>query len=146
MFYRKKDGDKNSAKKSKYNNKKIVNEFGTWDSKKEFKRWLVLKEAEVQGMITDLQRQVKYELIPAVREKYIKHLKTKDKECERTLQLPITYTCDFQYTKNGETIVEDIKASPKSAALDKVFLVKEKLFRWRYGFAIKRVYNAEENL
>ena len=41
MFYRKKDG----AKKSKYNNKKIVNEFGTWDSKKEFHRWLVLKEA-----------------------------------------------------------------------------------------------------
>lgn len=142
MFYRKKDG----AKKSKYNNKKIVNEFGTWDSKKEFHRWLVLKEAEAQGMITDLKRQVKFELIPAVREKYIKHLKTKDKECERTLQLPITYTCDFQYTKNGETIVEDIKASPKSAALDKVFLVKEKLFRWRYGFAIKRVYNAEENL
>lgn len=142
MFYRKKDG----AKKSKYNNKKIVNEFGKWDSKKEFKRWLVLKEAEAQGMITDLQRQVKFELIPAVREKYIKHLKTKDKECERTLQLPITYTCDFQYTKNGETIVEDIKASPKSAALDHVFLLKEKLFRWRYGFAIKRVYNAEEKL
>lgn len=134
------------AKKSKYNNQKIVNEFGTWDSKKEFKRWLVLKEADAQGVITDLQRQVKFELIPAVREKYIKHLKTKDKECERTIQLPITYTCDFQYTKNGETIVEDVKSSPKIASLDKSFLIKEKLFRWKYGYRIKRVYNPSETI
>lgn len=138
MFYRKKDG----AKKSKYNNKKIVNEFGTWDSKKEFQRWLVLKEAEVQGMITDLRRQVKFELIPAVREKYIKHLKTKDKECERTLQLPITYTCDFQYTKNGETIVEDVKASPKM--LPKDFVLKEKMMFALKGIKIKRVFSDTE--
>ena len=138
MFYRKKDG----AKKSKYNNKKIVNEFGTWDSKKEFQRWLVLKEAEAQGMITDLQRQVKFELIPAVREKYIKHLKTKDKECERTLQLPITYACDFQYTKNGETIVEDVKASPKM--LPKDFILKEKMMFALKGIKIRRVFSANE--
>ena len=138
MFYRKKDG----AKKSKYNNKKILNEFGTWDSKKEFQRWLVLKEAEAQGMITDLQRQVKFELIPAVREKYIKHLKTKDKECERTLQLPITYTCDFQYTKNGETIVEDVKPSPKM--LPKDFVLKEKMMFALKGIKIKRVFSANE--
>ena len=130
------------AKKSKYNNKKIVNEFGKWDSKKEFKRWLVLKEAEAQGMITDLQRQVKFELIPAVREKYIKHLKTKDKECERTLQLPITYTCDFQYTKNGETIVEDVKASPKM--LPKDFVLKEKMMFAIKGIKIKRVFSDTE--
>ena len=142
MFYRKKDGAKKGAKKSKYNNKKIVNEFGTWDSKKEFQRWLVLKEAEVQGMITDLRRQVKFELIPAVREKYIKHLKTKDKECERTLQLPITYTCDFQYTKNGETIVEDVKASPKM--LPKDFVLKEKMMFALKGIKIKRVFSDTE--
>ena len=138
MFYRKKD----CAKKSKYNNKKIVNEFGTWDSKKEFQRWLVLKEAEAQGVITDLQRQVKFELIPAVREKYIKHLKTKDKECERTLQLPITYACDFQYTKNGETIVEDVKASPKM--LPKDFILKEKMMFALKGIKIRRVFSANE--
>ena len=138
MFYRKKDG----AKKSKYNNKKIVNEFGTWDSKKEFLRWLVLKEAEAQGVITDLQRQVKFELIPSVREKYIKHLKTKDKECERTLQLPITYTCDFQYTKNGETIIEDVKASPKM--LPKDFVLKEKMMFALKGIKIRRVFSANE--
>ena len=93
-------------------------------------------------MITDLQRQVKFELIPAVREKYIKHLKTKDKECERTLQLPITYTCDFQYTKNGETIVEDVKASPKM--LPKYFVLKEKMMFALKGIKIKRVFSDTE--
>ena len=142
MFYRKKDGAKKSAKKSKYNNKKIVNEFGTWDSKKEFQRWLVLKEAEAQGMITDLQRQVKFELIPAVREKYIKHLKTKDKECERTLQLPITYTCDFAYYKDGEYVVEDCKISPKVKP-DKYILKNKMMFALK-GIRIKEVYKAND--
>ena len=132
------------AKKSKYNNKKIVNEFGRWDSKKEFHRWLVLKESEAQGVITDLQRQVKFELIPAVREKYIKHLKTKDKECERTIQLPITYTCDFQYTKNGETIIEDVKASPKM--LPKDFVLKEKMMFALKGIKIKRVFSVTDDI
>ena len=131
-------------RKAKYNNKKAEYDCITFDSTKEMKRYIVLKKAQEDGIISDLMLQVKFELIPAVREKYIKHLKTKDKECERTIQLPITYTCDFQYTKNGETIVEDIKASPKIASLDKSFLIKEKLFRWKYGYGIKRVYNPSE--
>lgn len=132
------------TKKSKYNNKKIVNEFGKWDSKKEFRYWLVLKEAETQGLITDLQRQVKFELIPAVREKYIKHLKTKDKECERTLQRPITYTCDFTYYKDGEYIVSDVKSSPKT--LPKEFLLKEKMMFALKGIKIKRVFSVTDDI
>lgn len=130
------------AKKSKYNNKKIVNEFGTWDSKKEFQRWLVLKEAEAQGLITDLQRQVKFELIPAVREDYIVHLKTKDKVKTRTLQLAICYTCDFTYCKDGEYIVSDVKASPKM--LPKEYVLKKKILFALKGILIKEVYNAND--
>lgn len=103
-------------------------------------RYLVLKDAESKGVISDLQRQVKFELIPSIKEEYIKHLKTKDKTETRTVQLAITYTCDFQYIKDGITIVEDLKASPIMASLDKAFLIKEKLFRWKFGFPIKRVY------
>ena len=133
-------------RKAKYNNKKAELDGITFDSTKEMKRYIVLKKAQEGGIISDLMLQVKFELIPAVREKYIKHLKTKDKECERTIQLPITYTCDFQYTKNGETIIEDVKASPKIASLDKSFIIKEKLFRWKYGYGIKRVYNPTETI
>ena len=142
MFYRKKDG----AKKSKYHNKKVEYDGISFDSKKEMKRYVFLKDMEDKGVIENLERQVRFVLIPSITEDRIVHLKTKDKVVKKTIQLAITYTCDFLYVHDGVTIVEDIKASPKSAALDKVFLIKEKLFRWLYGFAIKRVYNAEEKL
>ena len=142
MFYRKKD----DSKKSKYRNKKVVYEGISFDSKKEMKRYVFLKDMEDKGVIENLERQVRFVLIPSITEDRIVHLKTKDKVVKKTIQLAITYTCDFRYVHDGMTIVEDIKASPKSAALDHVFLLKEKLFRWRYGFAIKRVYNAEEKL
>ena len=130
------------AKKSKYNNKKIVNEFGTWDSKKEFQRWLALKEAEAQGVITDLQRQVKFELIPAVTEEYVEHLKTKDKIKTRTLQLAITWTADFVYLKNSEEVIEDVK--PSKFLLSDRFVIKEKLFFWKYRKKIRLVYDVTD--
>ena len=58
----------------------------------------------------------------------------------------VTYTADFRYLKEGETIVEDVKASPKMAALDPKFLLKEKMFRYFFGFPIKRVYNATDEI
>lgn len=131
-------------RKAKYNNKKAELDGITFDSTKEMKRYIVLKKAQEEGIISDLMLQVKFELIPAVREKYIKHLKTKDKECERTIQLPITYTCDFQYIKNGETIIEDVKASPKM--LPKDFVLKEKMMFALKGIKIKRVFSVTDDI
>ena len=68
----------------KYGNTKVEYNGIKFDSKREMQRYLVLKDAESKGIITNLVLQPKFELIPAVRETYIKHLKTKDKECERT--------------------------------------------------------------
>ena len=127
-------------KGKKYNNTKVEFDNIKFDSKREMKRYLVLKEAQDKGVITDLELQPKYELIPAIREEYIKHLKTKDKVETRTVQLAITYTADFRYKKGYITVVEDVKASPNMAALDKAFLLKEKMFRYFFGFPIKRVY------
>lgn len=127
-------------KGKKYNNTKVEFDNIKFDSKREMKRYLVLKEAQEKGVITDLELQPKYELIPAIREEYIKHLKTKDKVETRTVQLAITYTADFRYKKDNITVVEDVKASPNMAALDKAFLLKEKMFRYFFGFPIKRVY------
>lgn len=134
----------NRQKGRKYNNKKVEYNGILFDSKKEKDRFVFLKEAEEQGLISNLQRQVKFELIPAIKEKYIKHLKTKEKECERTVQLAISYTCDFQYEKDGVMVVEDIKPSP--ALIPKEFVLKEKLFRYKYGFSIKRVYKPNEKI
>lgn len=134
----------NRQKGRKYNNKKVEYNDILFDSKKEKDRFVFLKEAEEQGLISNLQRQVKFELLPAIKEKYIKHLKTKEKECERTVQLAISYTCDFQYEKDGVMVVEDIKPSP--ALIPKEFVLKEKLFRYKYGFSIKRVYKPNEKI
>ena len=134
----------NRQKGRKYNNKKVEYNGILFDSKKEKDRFVFLKDAEEQGLISNLQRQVKFELIPAIKEKYIKHLKTKEKECERTVQLASSYTCDFQYEKDGVVVVEDIKPSP--ALIPKEFVLKEKLFRYKYGFSIKRVYKPNEKI
>lgn len=131
-------------KGKKYNNTKVEYDGIKFDSKKEMQRYIVLKDAENSGVISNLELQVKYELIPAVREKYIEHLKTKDKVKTRTLQLPITYTCDFQYLKNGVLIVEDVKASPKM--LPKEFVLKEKMMFAFRGIKIKKVYSAKEEI
>lgn len=130
--------------KGKYKNKKVEYDGFGFDSTKEKDRYVFLKDAEKKGIITDLKRQVKFELIPSIKEKYVKQLKTKEKECERTVQLAISYTCDFQYKKDGAIVVEDVKASPKF--IDPTYILKEKIFRWKFGFSIKRVYKANEEI
>lgn len=129
-------------KAQKYKNKKIEIDGILFDSTKEGKRYLVLKQALDKGEIQGLQLQVKYEIIPSIKEEYVEHLKTKDKIKTRTLQLPITYTCDFQYMKNGGLVVEDVKASPKM--LPKEFILKEKLMFWKYRIKIRKVYKYDE--
>lgn len=131
-------------KVNKYRNKKVSFQGEDYDSKRELQRYLVLKDAESKGIIQNLQKQVKFELIPKIEEDVIIHLKTKDKIQRKTIQQPITYKADFVYEKDGVMVVEDVKASASMRALDKVFLLKEKLFRWKYGFSIKRVYKPND--
>lgn len=129
-------------KGERYNHTKVEVNGLKFDSKKEYQRYLVLKEAEDKGIITDLRTQVKYELIPAVVEEYIEHLKTKDKVKTRALQLAITWTADFVYLKDGEEVVEDVK--PSKALLSDRFVIKEKLFFWKYRKRIRLIYNIND--
>lgn len=130
------------ANKSKYGSKRVEWHGISFDSKKEMQRYIALKDAQNKGIISELELQPMFELIPKITEKYIKHLKTKDKECERTAQLPITYTADFAYTKDGERIIEDVKISPKM--LPKEFVLKVKMMRAIHGIKVKCVYKANE--
>lgn len=128
----------------KYKNHKIEFNGIKFDSKKEMQRYILLKEAEDKGIIQDLKLQVRFELIPAIKEEYVEHLKTKDKIKTRTVQLPITYTCDFQYYKNGELVVEDVKAS--KSMLPKEFVLKEKMMFAIKGIKIKKVFSIKEEI
>lgn len=98
------------APRNKYHARK-VNICGIeFDSKKEGMRWLLLKDMERNGEITGLQRQVPFELLPAIYRDEVVHLKTKDKTERRLVQRAVHYVADFVYTdKDGKQVVEDTK-------------------------------------
>lgn len=57
--------------KSKYNNSKIKYQGLTFDSKKEFEYYLILKDKEKRGLVFNLKRQVPLEIQPAFTTKVI---------------------------------------------------------------------------
>ena len=120
--------------KHKFNNKKMSTPDGEFDSKGEWQRWLVLKEAQDQGEISDLRRQVKYRLIPTQYKAVEVKLKTKTKVVQRVAEHEISYKADFVYEKDGETIVEDYKGYPN----DRWPYVK-KMMLFFHGIAIREV-------
>ena len=81
---------------SKYGNRKIKTEDGTFDSQHEYKRWIELKLLQRAGEIKELERQVKFELVPK-------------QDGERAIH----YVADFVYIDNrtGEKVVEDAKGA-----------------------------------
>lgn len=133
---------KYGIKPTKYRNEKVTFQGIEFDSKKEMQRYMVLLDVQRQGRISDLQRQVKFELIPAITEEYVEHLKTKDKIKTRTVQFAINYICDFTYMKDGKMVIEDIKAS--KSMLTKEYLLKKKLLFAIHGLNIREVYKATE--
>ena len=122
---------------NKYRNQKIVSWGMKFDSTKEARRYNELSMLEKAGIISDLQRQKKYVLIPTQREPDqkgprggIKKGKVIEKEC--------SYYADFVYKENGKVIVEDVKGYRGGGAYE-VFKIKRKLMLQVYGIRIKEV-------
>ena len=103
---------------SKYGNKK-TNIFGmSFDSKKEAEVYLILKDYERRGRISNLQRQVKYELQPSYK-------------LNGRTEKSINYIADFVYIDNkGKEVIVDVKSEITSK--DRVFRIKKKLFEYKY--------------
>lgn len=108
----------------KYHNKKVVRDGETFDSVKEYRRFCELLLLEKGGVISDLQRQVKYVLIPS------------QKEGKKTIERECSYKADFVYTDNetGETVVEDVKGMRTE-----VYKIKRKLMLWVHHIKICEV-------
>ena len=113
--------------KNKFGAKKLKNALGEFDSKAEFLRYVELLEMQRKGLIKSLQRQVKYEIIPAIRVVKEKVLKTKIKLVERTDELAAHYTCDFQYEQDGVLVIEDAKS--RATRLEKDYVLRRKLMK-----------------
>ena len=109
---------------SKYNNRKVRCLGETFDSMLECERYKYLKALEQQKVISNLQRQVKYVLLPSQR----------DSKTQKTIEREITYLADFVYEKGSQTIVEDVKGLRTD-----VYKIKRKLMLYFHGIRIKEV-------
>lgn len=131
---------KASKRTNKYNARKVVIDGIEFDSTKEGKRYLVLKKAQEAGVINELKLQPRWDALPAKKETYVEHLKTKDKIKERTIVQPIKYTADFSYIKDGAMIVEDIK--PCKSMISRDVSLRIKLMKYFHDIDVRLVYDA----
>ena len=124
--------------KRKYFNRKITANGVTYDSQKEYKRFCELSLLQKAGAITDLQRQVKFVLIPAQYETYERYGKNgkRLKDGQRCIEKECSYYADFVYKENGKTIVEDTKSK---ATKTTEYIIKRKLMLYIHGIQIKEV-------
>lgn len=108
---------------SKYRNKKTSG----YDSKKEYNRAFELQMLERKGIISGLQKQVKFLLIPAQYQGSGKEKKCIERSC--------SYYADFVYwDKDGNMVVEDTKG-----LRTEVYKIKKKLMLSVHGIMVKEV-------
>ena len=108
----------------KYSNQRVTDAEGKkFDSKAEHRHWLHLQALAKSGQITQLRRQVVFELAPAVR------LKGRKKPALR-------YVADFVWVDaaTGEQVVEDVKG-----AVTDVWRIKQHLMMSVHGIEVKEI-------
>lgn len=140
----------------KYNNQGIYIDGMHFDSRLEGKRYEVLRDAAKRGEISNLRRQVEYELIPKQTRPVAFRLKTKAKVVDRVVERPCIYRADFVYDKVdfwgiAQTIVEDTKGKSFGrgkhfSTETKDFIIKRKLMLWLYNIRVRIVSKASEEI
>ena len=125
-----------------YNTKTKTSDGNVFDSGKEARRWEQLLLLAKAGEITNLRRQVEYELLPKQYETYERYGKRGQrlKDGLRLVEHDCKYIADFVYTiaKTGETIVEDVKGCKQGAAYE-LFVLKRKLMLAVHSIRVKEV-------
>ena len=102
-----------TAKESKYHAKKVEIEGVQFDSKKEAQLWARLQNLQRMGVISELQRQVRFELVP----------KQKDERA-------VYYVADYVFKEGDKLVVADCKSSMTKKLPS--YIIKRKLFKFRY--------------
>lgn len=107
-------------KANKYGARKTIVDGITFDSKKESNRYVELKLLEKQHLISELNTQTKFNLIPK-------------QDGERA----VNYYADFTYIDNGVLIVEDVKSAATRKRQD--YIIKRKLMLYVHNIKIKEI-------
>ena len=121
---------------NKYNNKKCTVNGIIFDSRKEARRYQELRLLQRAGVIKNLQRQVKYVLIPAQYESYERYGKNGQELTpgKKLVERECAYVADFVYLEGGKTVIEDTKGIKT-----KDYIIKRKLMLSVYGIRIREV-------
>lgn len=104
------------ARNNKYRNKNTAG----YDSKKEAKRAGELKFMLSAGLITELQEQPSFVLLPK-------------QEGERS----VSYVADFSYKENDKLVVEDVKS--EITAKNPAYVIKRKLMLYVHGIKVVEI-------
>lgn len=108
--------------RNKYGNHPVVADGVRFDSEKEYARWCELKLLQKAGVISELQRQVKFELQPSF---YFNGKKIQ----------AINYIADHTYyDQDGNYIVEDVKG-----VKTREYINKKKQMMYIHNIEIKEV-------
>lgn len=81
---------------SKYHARKTTIDGIQFDSAKEAKRYVKLRDMEMAGEIQELRLQVPFEILPSF-------------ECDGVKYRGMKYIADFVYYRDGKQVVEDTK-------------------------------------
>lgn len=129
--------------RNKYYSQTVTVNGITFDSQKEYRRFCELSLLEKAGAITDLKRQVAFELIPAQFEEiptgeFYKQgdRKGQPKMKRVCIENSVVYNADFVYTENGKTVVEDTKSKVTKT---KDYIIKRKMMLYFHGIKIKEI-------
>lgn len=110
-------------RRSKYNARQVTLDGHTFQSVHESERWQELRTMEWAGLISDLQRQVPFQLLPSQRG-----------EDGKVLERGVKYIADFVYIQDGKQVVEDAKGVKTDA-----YKIKRKLMLKVHGIRVQEV-------
>ena len=122
---------------NKYRNRKTIRNGIQYDSVKESRRHAELLLLERAGEISELDRQVRFVLVPAQYEPDIIGPKGGTKR-GKLIEREVAYVADFVYKQNGKLVVEDVKGY-KGGGAYAVFRIKKKLMLYVQKITVKEV-------
>jgi hypothetical protein len=105
--------------RTKYGSRATVVGGVRFDSAKEARRWAILQALERDGLISDLKRQVPFDLHAPGGQKVA------------------TYWADATYIEDGKPVVEDVKSPPTRKK--ETYRLKKRWMAAEYGIEIREV-------
>lgn len=105
------------ARSRKFASKKVADKkYGNFDSTTEYKYWLHLIDMQEKGLITNLDRQKEFLLVPKFKDSYGNTVRQ------------MVYVSDMTYEKDGKKVCVDVKGSLYNITTESK--VKIKMFKY----------------